>query len=440
MQKILLLGLDGAGKTALYQKFFLKKSLNQLKKIPATRGIAKYDHDFLRTDFQIIDAGGGKQFRQSYIGNKELVDGLNAIVFVIDSLDVRKFQEVANFFIIWIKSIANYLKKTKAYMLFHKVDPGTEAKVKLNLQQLAPLIKPINNLYPGELYTSITSIYNDSSNQMFQRILLDLLPRKMTTAKAQERPATTPQPTIAAKTTSTEEAFLTKPVHVPPQKTPTGMKLSQPPTVPSKTSATPTSKPITTPRKAITPPKITGTAEKVVPPKIGKPLTTKARESKKIQEKTAERLSDIIEATLDNNPNFIAIAVYTEQAERVCGAVQQGKDSIILQTIEQTLAKINLEQYMDKLGKIRIGGEGHIKIDEYDIFFEKVSPEHISMVICLGITEDTIKNISQINRYLNQALSVKPEGVSEEAFKRADLMTELKMRLHHRGKSIDEML
>jgi len=427
MQKILLLGLDGAGKTALYQKFFLKKPINQLQNIPPTRGLARYDHDFLRSDFLIIDAGGGKNFRQAYIGNTELVEGLNVVVFVIDTQDVRKFQEVANFFIVWIKSVARYLKKTKAYILFHKVDPGTEAKAKLNLQQLAPLIKPINSLYPGELYTSITSIYNDSSNQMFQRILLDLLPRKMSAPK--EKPIT-PVQTTPTKS-PTEEPFLTKPIEVKPS-------ARIPKTVPKQPTVTapiaPTMKTTTPMQKPTTP------AEKVVPPKIGKPLSTKTKDTKKIQEKTAERLSDIIEATLDNNPNFIAIAVYTEEAERVCGAVQQGKNPIILQTIEQTLAKINLEQYMDRLGKLRLGGEGHIKIDEYDIFFEKVSPDHISTVICLGVKEDTIKNITQLNRYMNQALSVKPEGISEEAFKRADLMTELKMRLHHRGKSIDEML
>jgi hypothetical protein len=95
---------------------------------------------------------------------------------------------------------------------------------------------------------------------------------------------------------------------------------------------------------------------------------------------------------------------------------------------------------MDKIGKVKIGGEGHIKIEQFDIFFEKVSPEHFSTVICSSLTDDTISNITQLNRYLNQALSIAPDDVDEGSFRRSDLMSELKMRLHRRGKSIDEML
>ena len=166
----------------------------------------------------------------------------------------------------------------------------------------------------------------------------------------------------------------------------------------------------------------------------------KQEEADRIKEVTAERLTDIIEASLDTNVEFEAIAVFTEAVECVVGVVQQNANPEIIKLIERTLHKINLEQYMSRLGKVSIGGEGHIQIGAYDIFFERVSPDHLSTVICNSIKEDTIKNITQLNKYLNQALSVTPEGVSEETFKRADLMTELKMRLQNRGKSIDELL
>ena len=143
---------------------------------------------------------------------------------------------------------------------------------------------------------------------------------------------------------------------------------------------------------------------------------------------------------MDNNTELTAIAVYTENAERVVGAVQRGANPEILQLIEITLSKINLEEYMQKIGKIRIGGEGHLKIDVYNIFFEKVSPEHVSTVICTSIEDSSINNIQQLNRYLNQALSLTPDAVSGDTLKRSDLMTELKMRLHRRGKSVDELL
>lgn len=436
MQKILFIGLNGAGKTAVYQRFFGKKAPSQLEKMLPTRGIAKYDHDFLRSDVEIIDAGGGKQFRQGYIGNKELVSNLSAVVYFVDVQDQKSYQEAANFLITWTKSVANYLKGVKGYILFHKIDPGTESQIKLGLQQLASLIAPLDQVFPGTLIKSITSIYNDTSNEFLQRLLLDTLPKKMSEPKqVAQKPRPVQQPTQKppvkqpvsqppvkppVSQAKPKESYLTKPVDTKPPMAPTTKEV-KPPSVKPPQIKTPESKPT------------------IVPPTsdISRPM--EEEEQKQIREKTAERLTDIIEASLDTNHEFVAIAVFTEDVECVVGAVQQEANKEILNLIEGTLHKINLEQYMDKLGKVRIGGEGHIKIDVYDIFFEKVSPEHLSTIICSSIEEDTLKNMQQLNRYLNQALSVTPEGVSEDSFRRADLIAELKMRLYNRGKSVDHV-
>jgi len=436
MQKILFIGIDGAGKTALYQKFFGKKPPAQLLNIPPTRGIAKYKHDFLRSDVEIIDVGGGKQHRQGYIGNMELVANLSAIVFFVDVQNAARYEEAANFLITWTKSVANQLKNVKGYILFNKIDPGMEGQIKTGLAQLAQIIAPLDTIMPGGLIKSITSIYTDSSNQILQRILLDTLPKKMSKT-----------PTIETTQPATQTT--------PPQTTPTQSAIVKP--AEAKVTPQKVQTPIVKPPKATTQPpvKVPPMKDKtpsVAPPKLGEsPITDvappdmnisqpmKKEEAKRIQEKTAERLTDIIEASLDNNSEFVAIAVYTENVERVVGAVQQGANPEILQLIELTLSKINLEEYMQKLGKVRIGGEGHLKIDVYNIFFEKVSPEHVSTVICTSIELDSIKSIQQLNRYLNQALSVTPDGVTDDTFRRSDLMAELKMRLHNRGKSVDHV-
>lgn len=428
MPKIILIGLDGAGKTALYQRFFHKKNPEQLQKIPPTRGIAKYDHDFLRSDFIIIDTGGGKQFRQGYLGNAELIKDVKAVIYVVDVQNTRNYQETANYFTVWTQSIANYLKGTKAYLLFNKIDPGMEAQLKQGLAHIAQLLAPLDKVFPGEIVKTITSIYTDSPNQIFQRILLDNLPKKMSKPTVEKQPITPP---IA------KESFLTKPVKIDTSKLkPLPQKPVTPPVV-SKPPAQIQKPPAVAPPAISSPP--TQTSKQIVtPPSISRPM--KQADADLIREKTAERLTDIIEATLDNNAGFVAIAVYTDDVNRLVGAVKQGGNPEILQSIEETLRKINLEEYMNTLGKVRIGGEGHIKIETFDIFFEKVSPEHMSTVICSKLETDTVKNILQLNKYLNQALSITPDGASEETFKRADLMAELKMRLHNRGKSVDEML
>ncbi|MHA1212130.1 MAG: hypothetical protein ACTSSH_06695, partial [Candidatus Heimdallarchaeota archaeon] len=271
-------------------------------------------------------------------------------------------------------------------------------------------------------FKTITTIHNDSVNQTIQRILLDILPRKMSKPKEIKTVPPPPQEQVKVQPPVASESFLTQPVKPPAVVTPPSIKTTKV-SVPVLSKA-PVEQPIPT----------------IAPPAIGKSLQMDKAQADMMREKTAERLSDIIAGTIDNNPTFVAIAVYTEDAERVVGAVQQGNSSEILQTIEETLRKINLEEYMSTLGKARVGGEGHLQIETFEIFFEKVSPEHLSTVICSKLDEDTIMTITQLNRYLNQALSITPGGGDESSFKRSDLMTELKMRLHNRGKSVDEIL
>ncbi|MCG3253640.1 MAG: 50S ribosome-binding GTPase [Candidatus Heimdallarchaeota archaeon] len=433
MQKILLIGLDGVGKTSLYQKFFLKKDPVQLQKIQPTRGIAKYTHDFLRTDYTIIDAGGGKEFRQGYIGNTELVNDLSAIVFVVDVQNPPKYQETVNFFSVWLKSIANSIKGVKGYLLYNKVDPGKEGQVKQGLAHIAQLFKPIESMFPGEMVKTLTSIYSDSTNQIFQRMLLDLMPKRMSVPVEPRRIESTPTTPITSAVTPpiVKESRITQPTRAVENTT----KIS-PPITPQPVKEKIAAPPVTPPKLA-EPIKTSETA--ITPPAIDISTTMEKAEIDRIREKTAERLTDIIDATLNNNPGFEAIAVYSENVELIVGAVQQGGNPQILNSIELTLRKINLEEYMSRLGKVKVGGEGHIKIDTFDIFFEKVSPEHMSTVICSAIEEDTIKNIQQLNRYLNQALSISSADAEEDTFKRSDLMTELKLRLHRRGKSVDHV-
>lgn len=444
MEKVLLIGLDGAGKTSLYQQFFLKKPTEQLKQIPPTRGIAQYDHDFLRSDFLIIDTGGGKKFRQGYIGNVDLVKDLSAVIFVVDVQDISKFQEAANFFTVWLKSIATHLRGVKGYLIFNKIDPGKEGELKGRLEHIAKLLAPLDNLFPGELFKTISSIYTDTASQIFQRILLELMPRKMSEPRVERKFKPTPIQETTVTPPQVEEPYLTEPIKVdttPSKLPPRTLKIP-----PHQTGITPPKTTVGPP--TVTVPKISSSdttaishlQKTISPPSISKSPAMKQAEVNQTRGLIAERLTDIIEATLYNNPNFVAIAVYSEHVECVVGAVQKGNDQDILKTIEITLKKINIGAYMDRIGKVKIGGEGHIKIEQFDIFFEKVSPEHFSTVICSSLQDETINNIAQLNRYLNQALSITPDGIDEGSFKRADLMAELKMRLHNRGKSIDEML
>ncbi len=427
MQRILLIGLNGSGKTR-----------NFYRMVPLAEIIAKYQHDFLRADIEIIDTGGNKSFRQGYLTNPDVTSNLSAVVYFVDVQNTKSYQEAANYLIQWTKTNAAALQGVKGYLIFTKIDPGTEGKLKSGLEKLAGIIAPLDSAFPGELVKTITSIYSDSSNEIFQRILLDALPKKepRKIKEVPPQPTHTPPPPPTVQPPVVNESYLTKPVSITKEQPSVVIpKVVAPPILNdgSKTA------PIKTPVPKVTTPRI-DMPSSPTSDAIAESQKMKPADANGIREKTAERLTDIIEGSLYNNAVFVAIAVFSEDVELVVGAIKEGKNPDILDLIKLTLEKINLEEYMDKIGKVRIGGEGHLKIGDFDIFFEKVSPEHISTIICSAIEDDTIKNITSLNKYMNQALSITPAGVDEDKFKRSDLMSELKMRLHNRGKSVDELL
>ena len=85
--KILLLGLDNAGKTTM-----LKSLLGEtVKNLPPTKGFNFQKINYKNTDFQIWDLGGQKSIRKFWDNYYEQQN--DALIYVIDSSDTSRLEE-----------------------------------------------------------------------------------------------------------------------------------------------------------------------------------------------------------------------------------------------------------------------------------------------------------------------------------------------------------
>lgn len=84
---ILMIGLDAAGKTTI----LLKLKLNDVQETTPTVGFNVETVEYRNVKFHLWDIGGQEKLRRLW---KHYYNGANAIIFVIDSADVGRLEEV----------------------------------------------------------------------------------------------------------------------------------------------------------------------------------------------------------------------------------------------------------------------------------------------------------------------------------------------------------
>jgi len=132
-KKILLMGLDNAGKTSLY--LILSKNANLLAyySLRPTKGLDIKTLNDGNDEFSIWDFGGQKEFRQQYLVdmNNYLKD-VNKIIYVIDVQDTSRYDEALSY----LQDIVDNTRKRNLIIPFsiflHKFDKGLEKDVKFS--------------------------------------------------------------------------------------------------------------------------------------------------------------------------------------------------------------------------------------------------------------------------------------------------------------------
>ena len=164
-QKVAVVGLDNAGKTAILTKLGGRLGINDLALIKPTKGVERRHIKTDVLDLYIWDFGGQISFRDRYLENPEKYFlQLDLLMFVIDVQDSERFEDFFDYFEKMLDIIIA-LEETPYLLVFiHKYDPDIKSKpeILLNVEFLKENLREVfeNKNYEFDYEIYLTSIFS----------------------------------------------------------------------------------------------------------------------------------------------------------------------------------------------------------------------------------------------------------------------------------------
>ncbi|TXT56396.1 MAG: hypothetical protein BAJALOKI2v1_560013 [Promethearchaeota archaeon] len=139
-KKILILGLDNAGKTSIVLSLKGYKNLLTFYSLTPTKGIDIVNIDALNSRFNIWDFGGQEVYRNGYLENfGDHMTGVEKIIYVIDVQDNERYDIALEYLNKIVEKLESDDLDLDFSIFLHKYDPG----VKINSGSLKDLIDNI---------------------------------------------------------------------------------------------------------------------------------------------------------------------------------------------------------------------------------------------------------------------------------------------------------
>ncbi len=126
-KKILIAGLDNAGKTSIID-LVQNKMVKTLSMNP-TKGVSRREAEILGQSFVIHDLGGQEQYRQIYLNqaSKYFLE-TGACVFIVDLQDKARYVVALGYFEAILKLFKGLRISPRVYVFFHKFDDTYKAE------------------------------------------------------------------------------------------------------------------------------------------------------------------------------------------------------------------------------------------------------------------------------------------------------------------------
>jgi hypothetical protein len=169
MKKVLLMGLEDTGKTAIIE-ILKHKKIENIKYILPTRGCRIEEIKFNNQVFYVWELAGPSKYRIRWIEEKDRIFTLiNEMIYFINVQNVETYEESVNYLAqllnVFNSGFNGFIDTNfKLFILFHKSDPNM-----VNLREfldnstlLTNKIKKLNILFTYEIWK--TSIYNFQGN------------------------------------------------------------------------------------------------------------------------------------------------------------------------------------------------------------------------------------------------------------------------------------
>ncbi|NHI91611.1 MAG: hypothetical protein EAX96_03840 [Candidatus Lokiarchaeota archaeon] len=160
LQKISILGLDNAGKTALLNVLQGNTNLELIRNLSPTLGANRIVFTKLDTEYHIWDMGGQEKYRLDYIKNAEkYFINVCLAIYVIDIQDPNKYDKSLTYLkdILRVFGILN--ERPEFLIILSKVDPDirNSSEIKANIDSLKIMI---NEVFKDEKFSHETIIYS----------------------------------------------------------------------------------------------------------------------------------------------------------------------------------------------------------------------------------------------------------------------------------------
>lgn len=162
-KKILLVGLDNAGKTSLLA--VLQNKYSVVKNLLPTRGLSRETLDFFGYPIVSWDLGGQLAYREKlYFAKPELFfSDSDIIFFVVDIQDAERFQEARDYFGKILEILEELNETPKLMVIFHKLDIDLRKDPEI-LERKSNLMKEFTKVKRNfDLIFVDTTIYDRSS-------------------------------------------------------------------------------------------------------------------------------------------------------------------------------------------------------------------------------------------------------------------------------------
>ncbi len=123
VSKIVIAGLDGAGKTAIFHTVFRKENPLSLVTRP-TEGLKTRKFRSKFWECSIVELGGGVECRVQYCSMppEDLFQDAGILIFVVDSLDMARYKEAIEYFKWNLQEFSTANPKGQIYVFVHKID------------------------------------------------------------------------------------------------------------------------------------------------------------------------------------------------------------------------------------------------------------------------------------------------------------------------------
>ncbi|NHJ24071.1 MAG: hypothetical protein EAX89_05820 [Candidatus Lokiarchaeota archaeon] len=180
-QKVVVVGLDNAGKTAILSKFGGRLGINDLVNLKPTKGVDRHyiETENTELDLYIWDMGGQLEYRNKYIQSPEQYFlELDLLIYVIDVQDSDRFAESFEYFE-EILEILSLLEENPFILIYiHKVDPDLrkDPELMLNIELLKENLNQLLTHYGFDYEAYLTSIFSLISNEpQFSKYLKEVM-------------------------------------------------------------------------------------------------------------------------------------------------------------------------------------------------------------------------------------------------------------------------